>query len=111
MKKEIAQWSKTELKIYILMLCAKIDSKVSKVEINLIKSRVNAETFDSIYKEFCEDDEDTSFEKIEYVIGRHEYSANELNELKMEVIEVFNSDKKFSNKERYLVKVLDNILY
>ena len=111
MKKELTKWSKTELKIYILLLCAKTDSKVSKVEINLIKSKVNAETFDTIYKEFCEDDEDTSFEKIEYAIGRHEYSAKELSELKMEVIEVFNSDKKFSNEERYLVKVLDNILY
>ena len=111
MKNELAQWSKIELKIYILMLCAKIDNEVSEVEINLIKSRVNAETFDSIYKEFCEDDEDTSFEKIEYVIGRHEYSVKELSELKMEVIEVFNSDKNFSNEERYLVKVLDNILY
>ena len=111
MKKELTKWTKTELKIYILLLCAKTDSKVSKVEINLIKSRVNAETFNSIYKEFCEDDEDTSFEKIEYVIGKHEYSAKEISELKMEVIEVFNSDKNFSNKERYLVKVLDNILY
>lgn len=111
MKKELAHWEKTDLKIYILLLCAKTDNKVSKVEINLIKSKVNAETFDRIYMEFCEDDEDTSFDKIEYVIGKHEYSAIELSELKKEVIEVFNSDKKFSNEERYLVKVLDNILY
>jgi hypothetical protein len=111
MKNDLPQWAKAELKIYILMLCAKIDNEESQEEINLIKSKVDAETFDRIYKEFCEDDEDTCYEKIEYVIGRHEYSAKELSELKMEVIEVFNSDKNFDLEERYLVKVLDNILY
>ncbi|WP_445955519.1 hypothetical protein [Yeosuana sp.] len=111
MKNELSQWSKEELKIYILMLCAKIDSEESKVEINLIKSKVDSKIFKRIYKEFRNDDEDTCFEKIEYVIGKHEYSHKELSDLKNEVLEVFNSDKNFENQERYLYKVLDNILY
>ena len=111
MKNELGHWSKEELKIYILMLCANIDSEGSKVEINLIKSKVDKKTYKKIYKEFCKDDEDTSFEKIDYVIGKHEYSFRELNELKKEVLEVFNSDKTFESKELHLYKVLDNILY
>lgn len=111
MKKELSQWSKEELKIYILMLCAKIDNVESKEEINLIKSKVDVKIFKKIYKEFSKDDEDTCFEKIEDVIGRHEYSHNEINELKTEVLEIFNSDRNFQNQERYLLRVLDNILY
>lgn len=111
MKNEFAQWSKAELKIYILMLCARIDCEESQEEIDLIKSKVDAATFDRLYKEFCGDDEDDCCEKIEDSIGIHDYSPKEINELKKEVLEVFNSDKKFLTKERYLDKVLDNILY
>lgn len=104
-------WSKTELKIYILMFCAKIDQHESEQEIELIKSKIDPETFDRLYTEFCLDDEDTCFEKIEDAIGKHPFSPMEIHEIKKEVLEVFNSDKKFEMKERYLEKVLDNILY
>lgn len=109
--KKLPNWSKTELKIYILLLCANIDSEIKEEEISLIKSYADTTTFNSVYKEFCKDDEDTCFEKIEYVIGKHEFSHMELNDLKKEVFGVFNSDDKFHLSERYLEKVLDNILY
>jgi hypothetical protein len=111
MKNEMSQWSKEQLKIYILILCAKIDGDETEEEIALIKSKTDTETFDKLYNEFCCDEEDGCFEKIEYAINQHEYSPKELNELKHEILEVFYLDEKFSTKERYLKKVLDNILY
>lgn len=104
-------WSKQELKIYILMFCAKVDQLETPEEIALIKSKTNPETFDRLYKEFCEDCEDDCFEKIEDAIGKYPFSPKEIYNIKQEVMEVFNSDKKFEMKERYLEKVLDNILY
>lgn len=104
-------WSKQELKIYILMFCAKVDQVETEEEIELIKSKTDPETFDRLYNEFCGDDEDTCFEKIEDAIGKYPFSPKEIAEIKKEVMEVFNSDKKFEMKERYLDKVLDNILY
>lgn len=111
MKNEMAKWSKEDLKIYILMLCAKIDEDESEAEIALIKSKTDAETFNRLYNEFCCDEEDGCFEKIEDAINQHEYSPKELHELKQEIRDVLHSDKIFLQKERYLEKVFDNILY
>ena len=104
-------WSKKELKIYILLFCAKADNEESEVEIELIKSKTDLKTFNKLYAEFGGDDEETSFEKIEDAIGKYPFSSREISEIKKEVMDVFNSDKKFEMKERYLNKVLDNILY
>jgi hypothetical protein len=111
MKNELAKWSKAELKIYILLLCAKIDKEESKEEITLIKSKTDEATFNKLYNEFCCDEEDGCFEKIEDAINKHEYSPQELHKLKQEILEVFLADKKFVMKEQYLQKVFDNILY
>jgi ribosomal protein L1 len=94
-----------------LLFCAKVDQVESVEEIELIKSKTDPETFDKLYKEFCEDCEDDCFEKIEDAIGKYPFSPLEIAEIKKEVLEVFNSDKKFQMKEKYLDKVLDNILY
>ena len=44
MKIEMSQRSKSELKIYILILCAKIDGEETEEEITLIKSKTDIET-------------------------------------------------------------------
>lgn len=47
--------SKTELQIYILLMCANADSSETEEELNLIKSKVDSETYDAIYREFNSD--------------------------------------------------------
>ncbi len=111
MKNVKNHWSKKELKLYILMFCAKIDQVETAEEIEMIKSKTDPETFDRLYNEFCGDDEDTCFQKNEDTIGKYPFSPMEIHNIKQEVTEVFNSDKKFAIKEQYLDKVLDNILY
>ena len=104
-------WSKNELKVYLLLLCAQADSELTQIEIDMIKQKTDSATFASLYKEFIKDDEDTSFEKIEASIGVLEFSQMELSDLKKELYELFRSDKKFTAAEQYLNKILDNILY
>lgn len=111
MGKKITDWSKTELKIYILLLCANADSKQKKKEIKLIKSKVRNDTFERVYKEFSMDEEDTSIEKIKDSIAQHEYSQMELMSLRKEVNQVFLADKKLKSGELYLDLILDHILY
>jgi hypothetical protein len=111
MKNELSKWSKAELKIYILLLCAKIDQEETEEELAFIKTKTDEDTFNRIYNEFSCDEEDGCFEKIEDAINHHHYSPKELNDLKKEILDVFHSDKNFSMKERYLEKVFDNILY
>ena len=111
MKSNKEPWSKLELKTYILLLCANVDSKRSKAEIKLIKSKIDSKTFKKINKEFSKDSEKKSFKKIDDNVQLHDFSNMELNQLRKEMHEIFNSDKDFGMMERNLDKILDNILY
>ena len=100
-------WTKEELKVYILMLCAKADQVEDKEELNLIKSKTDTATFSKIYDEFCQDNEDRSLVKIQDAIAQHEYSNKELAALKKEIQQVFSSDKTINIKERNLGWILE----
>lgn len=105
------KWTKTELQIYILLLCANADSVETEEEINLIKSKVDEETFNNIHEEFSADSEEDRFEKIDDNIHSHEYTNMELAQLRKEMYEVFFSDCEFKMMERNLDKIMDNMLY
>lgn len=104
-------WSKEQLKVYLLLLSAQADSVQTKEEIDLIKSKTDKTTFDTVYEEFKKDDEDTSLQKIESAVAKLKFSHMELADLRKEINEVFHSDNKFSASERYLDKLLDNLIY
>lgn len=105
------KWTKTELQTYILLLCANADSVETDEEINLIKSKVDEETFKKIYEEFGKDSEDERFEKIDDNIHLHQYTNMELAQFRREMYEIFYSDCEFKMKERNLDRIMDNILY
>ena len=111
MKSETKKWTKEELQIYILLLCANADFEESKEEIKLVKSKVDKKTFKKIYKEFCKDNEDERFEKIDNTIHLHEYSHVELEKFRNEINEIFLVDNHFAVMETNLNRILDNILY
>ncbi len=111
MKTGETQWSKEELKTYILLLCAKADKVEAKEEVELIKTKTSTETFNKIYREFCKDDENESLEKIQDVLERHQYSELELCELKNEIQQLFAADSKIPMSESNLVRILENIIY
>ena len=81
-------WTKKELKIYILLLCANANSVETAEEIKLIKSKTDSKTFDEIYKVFSNHNEDES-----------------------EISELFLIDNAVDMKEKNITRILDNILY
>ncbi len=111
MKPDSSQWTKAELKTYILILCAKADKVEAEEEIALIKAKTSNKVFDKMYKEFQNDDEDESLEKIQDVLEMHHYSELEICELKNEIQKVFASDRKIPMAESNLGRILENILY
>ena len=82
-------WTKLELQIYILLLCANADAEETELEIEMITSKVDAKTFDKIYKEFSGDNEAEQFGKIDDNIHQHEYNNMELAKFRQEVHEIF----------------------
>src|SRR5690606_2482528 len=104
-------WSKEELKTYILLLCAKADRVEAEEEIALIKAKTSNEVFDKIYREFENDDEDESLEKIQDSMERHHYSELEICELKNEIQKIFAADRKIPMSKSNLGRILENIIY
>jgi disulfide oxidoreductase YuzD len=105
------QWSKAEMQVYVLLLCANADCKETTEELEVIKSKTDKATFEKMYAEFSGDSEEESLQKIQENLVSHEYSHKELVELRKEMFEVFFSDQKFSVMEKTLDKILNNILY
>lgn len=104
-------WNKTELQVYILLLCANADNEETQKERDMIMAKVDAITFDRIYEEFKQDSEEMRLDKIDDAVQLLEYSPRELNDLKREIYEIFFSDCDFNLMERNLDRILDNILY
>ena len=104
-------WTKQELQLYILLVCANADSEETELEIEMIKSKVDAKTFEKIYNEFKKDSEDEQFEKIDDNIHNHDYNNMELAKFRQEVHDIFFSDDKFLLMEQNMNRILDNILY
>ncbi len=111
MKNDQPIWTKKELEIYILLLCAKADSKVTEDELDFIKSKVDTVSFDKIYKEFSGDTEDEALEKIDDSVQQHDFSPQEITEIRTNMKTVFFADNDFGMKEDYLDRILDNMLY
>ena len=105
------KWTKTELQIYILLLCANADKNETEDELELIQSKVSKITFVKIYKEFHDDPDEKRLKKVAKNIHFHDYSNMELIAFRKEVHEIFFSDGDFVMMERRLDMTLDNILY
>lgn len=111
MNSDHTQWSKEELKIYILLLCAKADNVEDKAELDFIKTQTDPDTFEQMHELFEADEEEESLTKIQEAVAKHEYSNKELADLKSQIKVVFASDDKFHLKEHSMGLILDNILY
>ncbi|GER59317.1 hypothetical protein [Patiriisocius marinus] len=111
MKHKAKDWTKEELQLYILLMCANADKNETKEELEMISSKVSKETFDKMLELFRSDTEIKRFKKIDRNIQQQNYSALELSAFKKEIYEVFLSDNNFSMLEKRLDWTLDNILY
>ena len=104
-------WSKKELKIYLFLLWADADAVKTEEELDFIKQKTDSYTFQTLYREFESDDQESRFQKIENSIAKHNFSQMELADLRKEIQQLFLSDKKYSAAEKYLDKILDNLIY
>ena len=111
MKPQKNIWSKIELQVYILLLCANADNDESEKELEMIKAKTDLETFEQIYQEFSADSEDERLDKVDAAIQLHRYSIMEIAAFRREMYEIFFSDCNFTMMERNLDRILDNIIY
>ncbi|MBU2928156.1 hypothetical protein [Winogradskyella psychrotolerans] len=111
MKHKKPDWTKTELQIYIMLLCANADKTETEEELEMIQNSTSKITFLKMYKKFHKHSDKKRFKKIDAVIHNHNYSQMELAAFRREMYKIFFSDSKFTMLEERLDMTLDNILY
>ena len=110
MKKSNTNWTKEELKVYILIYCANADFSESKFEVDFIKSKIKTSNFENIHAEYEQDNDYQSIQKIQLSMEEHGYTNDEKDRLFGEIKELFLSDKKYDILEQNLYRGLSHIL-
>ena len=110
MEEYVTNWSREELKIYLLMYCASADFDESKYETEYIKSKTSEKNFQKIYREFCSDNDFQSIQKIQTSIDNFGYTKKEIESLFVEMKELFLTDGKYDILEQNLYRGLNRIL-
>ncbi len=110
MKEFETNWSKEELKAYILIYCSQADFEVSPYETDFIKSKVNIDSMDKITHEVNNSSDYQSIQKMISSIEKHGYSKDEKELLFNEIKELFLSDGSYEVLEKNLFNGLSRIL-
>lgn len=110
MKKNNSNWTKEDLKTYLLIYCANADFSESKIEIDFIKSKIQTTNFNKIHREFEQDNDHQSLQKIQTSIKELNYTEAEIDNLINEVKALFLSDGKFDILEKNIFRGLNHIL-
>ena len=103
-------WSKNDLQAYLLLYCANADFTEKEEEIELIKSKVNASDYKAISKEFDNDNDYQSIQKVQDAIKRLNMSETQIAELIAETKNLFLADGNFDAAERALFAGIKKLL-
>ncbi|WP_075340973.1 hypothetical protein [Tenacibaculum agarivorans] len=103
-------WNQTELKAYTLIYCMNADMKEAEQEIKIIIESVGQEIYDKMSKEFENDNDYESIQKIRNTVEDLNYNKVQIQDLFTEMKTVFDSDDEFSILERNVTLGLKRIL-
>jgi hypothetical protein len=103
-------WTKTELSAYVLMYCANANFTETSEELALVKSKVAADSLITIRKEFNNDNDYQSIQKIQSTVQRLGYNWSEIDNLILEIKALFNADGKFDAIEKSIFTGLKKLL-
>ena len=103
-------WTKKELKAYLLFYCANADFIETEEEKELIQSKIKEDKLNKIYKEFKNDNDYQRIQKIQSTIEDKEYSQSEIDSLILDITNLFLSDGKYDQLEENIFLGLKRIL-
>ena len=109
MTKVKTNWSKEELKAYLLLYCANANQVISPEESRFIEGQLSLESFESIKSEFEADNDYQSIQKIAGSIDRFGYSEGDIAQLMNEVKALFLADGKFDHLEKSMSMALKRL--
>jgi hypothetical protein len=103
-------WDKEQFKAYLLIFAANANFSESEEEKELILSKVDAEVYKLMHREFVKDNDYQRLEKILFCVDKFGLSKGDLTQLRAEVKQVINAeghhDELEDNMFLYLKKLL-----
>ncbi|CAM3429447.1 hypothetical protein [Aequorivita lipolytica] len=103
-------WSREELKAYILLYCANANFVETKEEKDFILSKVGEEKYQKIHKEFDDDNDYQQIQKIQHTVQRFEYSKDEIDRLFNNIKKMFLADGSIDIMEKNIYRGLKHLL-
>lgn len=97
MEKNKTNWSKTDIKTYLLLFCINTDYTKSIQNIDYNTFEIKKPIFDKIYNEFNKDNDYQSIQKIRLALENKAYSKEQINTLFLEIKTMFLLSKKRNN--------------
>lgn len=110
MSQSTPNWTKDELKTYLLIYCANADFSESTPEIDMIHTKVPHVDYNKIHEEFQKDNDYKSIQKIQASLEAHGYTINERDQLLQEMKDLFLSDGELDLLEQNLMLGLRHML-
>ncbi|GJM35858.1 MAG: hypothetical protein DHS20C18_48590 [Saprospiraceae bacterium] len=110
MKEINTNWSKEDLKAYLLLYCANADFVETEEEVNLIQSKVGEDRYKNIHIEFDQDNDYQKIQKIQANLEKHNYSKEQIDSLFQEMKELFLTDGNYDTLEQNLWRGLKRLL-
>ena len=110
MNEFITNWTREELKAYILLYCANANFIETKEEKDFIKEKVGKEKYKKIHKEFEGDNDYQQIQKIQHTVDRFDYSKQEISILFENIKKMFLADGTEDILEKNIYRGLQHLL-
>lgn len=110
MEEFTTNWSREELKAYILLYCAYADFIETEAEKEYIKAKVGEDKYQKIHKEFDQDNDYQRIQKIQATVARFDYSKNEVDRLFENIKKMFLTDGPVDILEENIYRGLQHLL-
>jgi len=102
-------WSQNEFKTYLFLYAANADYIVTETEEDIIKELVDIKHYHKLYAELKNDSDFQSIQKVIFNLKKFNYSKDDIENLLLELKELFLSDGKFNHLEKIMLKNLEKI--
>ena len=107
---EISNWTKAEFKVFLFLYAAQTNFMETEEEIELIESKFSNEIIDKVRKEI---DKLNDYQKSKVIVNQvksNKYAQSDLDEILVEIKEIYKSDGKFDSSEQSIFYTLGKLL-
>lgn len=108
---EQADWTREELKAYLLLYAANANYFETDDEKDIILTMVNPETYKRIHRELDKDNDFQSIQKIQYHLKKYDYNIEGVDRLLADIQRVFNANGEHNEMNELINIALKRLLH